>query len=258
MKSFKDRVLEALVAPLKESSQTVALWECGSASNGTSDPYSDIDIRIVAQDSIEHTFDLVEATLSSVFAISHRFVEPKCFLPGYYQRIYFLEGAPKHFFVDVAVFLQSSEDLLLEFLEIERHGSPVIHFDKSGQVKPRNGDPAALKTKQRKRFEEIEVAYPAYKTEVMKELDRGNAIDAFAFYFLGMVRPLAELMGIIHRPFKYDFGLRYIHKMFPDTDRKAIESLSYVKDIDELKERAILADRLIQETMLRVRETLDQ
>ena len=117
---------------------------------------------------------------------------------------------------------------------------------------------ASLKIKQRKRLEEIEAAFPVYQTEVLKELDRGHAIDTFAFYFGGIVRPLVELMGMIHRPFRYDFGLRYIHKTFPEAEQKAIENLLYVKAMNDLKERMIEVDRLFQEARLQVRKMLDQ
>lgn len=179
MTDFKERVRTQLVADLKIDNKILAAWEGGSAANGTSDPYSDIDLVIVGKDSFEGIFDVIEMALSRVSRISYKFVEPKCFWPGCYQRIYFLEGAPKHFFVDIAVFLETSPEVLSEFMQPERHGNPVVHFDKVGLVKPRPSDPVALKSQHLKRLKEIEAAYPIFKLEVEKELDREHPIDAF-------------------------------------------------------------------------------
>lgn len=258
MTDFKERVRSELISALKISNQTLAAWEGGSAANGTSDPYSDIDFVIVGKTSIEAIYEMVEEALGRVSRISHKYVEPKCFWPGCYQRVYFLEGAPKHFFVDIAVFLESSIDVLSEFMQPERHGNPVVHFDKVGLVKPGSADPDALKSQHSKRLKEIEAAYPIFKIEVLKELDREHPIDAFGFYFAAVVRPLAELLGILHRPFRYDFGLRYLHKTFPEADQKMIERLLYVKDADTLRDRMTEADRLLGEVVIRVRQKLDQ
>jgi len=256
MSSFQTKILEEMVADLKSDPLVLAVWEGGSAANGTSDEYSDIDLIVVGSKSIDTIFESIESTLNRVSTITHRRVEPTQFLPDYFQRVYFLEDAPKHFFVDAGVFLRESEHLFLELLQIERHGSPVVHFDKLDLVKPRNGDLSELKAKQRKRLSEIEDAFPIFKTEVLKELDRGHSVDAFAFYFDGIVRPLVELMGMLHRPFRYDFGLRYLHKSFPENDRKQIEDLLYVCTVDEMKDRVLKADRLFHETRLLVQKHL--
>jgi len=258
MIGFKERVRTELVTSLRTNDQALAAWEGGSAANGTSDSYSDFDLVIIGKDSVNAVFELIEVALNRVSRISHRYVEPKCFWPGCYQRVYFLEGAPKHFFVDVAVFLETSHEVLSEFMQPERHGSPVIYFDKLDMVKPRSSDPAALKSQHLQRLQEIEAAYPIFKLEVLKELDRKHPIDAFGFYFGTVVRPLVELMGIIHRPFRYDFGFRYLHKTFPEVDQKIIERLLYVKDAESLRDRMMEADHLLYEVSRRVRQKLEQ
>lgn len=258
MTDFKDRVRAELVSSLQLNNQALAAWEGGSVANGTSDHYSDIDLVVIGKDSIEAIFEMIEMALDRVSRISTRYIEPKCFWPGCYQRIYFLEGSPKHFFVDVAVFLETSRDVLLEFMQPERHGNPVVHFDKIGIVKPHPADMVALKSQHLKRLREIEAAYPIYKLEVLKELDREHPIDAFGFYFGGILKPLIELMGILHRPFRYDFGFRYLHKTFPEEEQKLIERLVYVKDTATLRDRMTEADQLFSGVIRRVHNKLEQ
>lgn len=258
MIDFKDRVLAELVSSLNESDQSLAAWEGGSAATGTSDSYSDIDLLVIGKNSVEAVFEVIERALGRISCISHKHVESKNFWPGCFQRVYFLEGAPKYFFVDVAVLLESSREALSEFMQPERHGNPIIHFDKMNLVKPFPCDTVALKYRQLKRLEEIETAYPIYKLEVLKELDRYHPIDAFSFYFGGVLRPLVELMGMLHRPFRYDFGFRYLHKTFPEADQKTIEQLMYVQDTETLRDRMTEADRLFGEFISRIRNKLEQ
>ena len=53
------------------------------------------------------------------------------------QRFIFLKDAPDFFYVDVAAFDGSNEKLMNDFFEVERHGTPVIHFDKQGIAVPK-------------------------------------------------------------------------------------------------------------------------
>lgn len=258
MLDFKERIRAALIASLKTNAQALAAWEGGSAANGTLDTYSDIDLVVIGRDSVDSIFETIETTLGQVSRVSHRYIEPKCFWPGCYQRVYFLEGAPLHFFVDAAVFLEKSQDVLHEFMQPERHGNPVVHFDRAGLVKPRAADPIALKAQHLKRLQEIEAALPVFKTEVFKELDRGHPIDAFGFYYGAILRPLVELMGMIYRPFRFDFGLRYLHKTFPEHEQKTIQRFLYVKDSSELRERVTEADLLFRDVIVRVHKKLEQ
>lgn len=90
-------------------------------------------------------------------------------------------------------------------------------------------------------------------TNVLKELDREHSIDAFAFYFSGLVRPLVEVMGMLHRPFRFDFGLRYLHRTFPMKDQDTIKRFLYVRDMDELRKNVDEIGMLFKETALQVR-----
>lgn len=254
--NFRSTVLECLVAELKQNPLAVAAWEGGSAANGTSDSYSDIDLVVVGSDSIDRIFDSVEAILRKVSKITHKLIESKQAIPGYFQRVYFLKDSPKHFFVDIGVFLKDSEEVFAELLVSERHGTPVVHFDRLGLVEPRQGDSAKLKERHKERLSEIKGFFPVYRTEVLKELDREHPVDAFAFYF-AMVRLLVEAMGIVHRPFQFDFGLRYLHRAFPKLEGQKIEYFLYVKDHEDLKAKVLEVESSFEEVCKLVQDQLE-
>ena len=252
---YRRRILQALVPALRGFPQALGVWEDGSAANASTDEFSDIDLNVLAREPAAAVFEKVESALNAVSAVNHVWNEPRSFWPGVTQKAYFLKDAPKHFFVDVAVFPEGS-DQIAEFMQIERHGRAIVHFDDTGRLQPAPVDRAALLEKQRKRLAEIVEAFPDYRTEVHKELDRGHPIDAFAFYHSGMVRPLVEVLGMRHRPFRYDFGLRYLGRTFPRDLHGAIERLLYVRDAAELREKAIEVETRFRGAVAEVREWL--
>lgn len=256
MNDFKAQARKLLVSQLQQTSFAVAAYEGGSTATGTSDQYSDIDLVVVAAGSVDDIFKIIETALGGISKINHTYHVPKTMWPGLYQKFYFLENAPKHFFVDAAVLLTESKDLLQEFMQTDRHGMPTIYFDKTNILKPQTSDSKIFLEKHKMRLAEIVAAYPVFKTTVLKELDRGNSIDAFSFYFSGMIRPLVEMMGMLYRPFKYDFGFRYLHKHFPPDESKKIENFMYLSSMEDLKLKVHEVDQLFQQTVIKVKEVL--
>ncbi len=246
---FRKQVLGKLIEGLRLTEQVVAVWEGGSAANASTDEYSDIDLNILVAGDDAPVFRSIEELLNSTSKVTHVWNEPKSIWPDLTQKIYFLKDSPKHFFVDVAVFPQSSSQILSEFMQTERHGHPVVHIDKAGLIVSRPADKTAILQKQRKRLGEIAEAFPVYRTEVLKELDRGHFIDAFAFYQSAMLRPLVEALGMLHRPFQFDFGLRYLHRSFPKEVAQFIEAHLFVKDGNDLRKNALEVDELFYKTV---------
>lgn len=240
---YKQQVLEAILHTIENRNEVLAAWEGGSAATGHKDQFSDIDLCIVADAPIQSVIELVQDCLQK-FQVIHTWQTAKSVWgEGIAQRILILKDAPKYFFVDVGVFDSSYSNLINSFLEIERHGQPRILFDKANIIVPKNTDPEVLFKKQQVRANELKQGFVIFKTLVHKELERGNSIDAIWFYQNGLVRPLVEIMGMRYRPFKYDFGMRYIHRTFPLNDQKLIEQLNYVIDTNDLKNKLDLVEK---------------
>jgi len=250
---FKQHLAEKLSGRLQARSSVLAAWEGGSAANGTSDQYSDLDFNVLISGDVDAAFQVVEETLRDTAEITHIWHEPKSLWPDLTQKVYFLRDSPKHFFVDVTAFPESKPSILDEFMQTERHGTPVVFFDRTGRIRGCPIDKSALLQKQRARLREIVAAFPVYRTEVFKELDRGNSIDAFAFYQAGMLRPLIEVMGMIFRPHRFDFGLRYLKRSLPDDKYKTIEQFFFIERPSSLRSRAIAVDELFCEMLAEAR-----
>ena len=245
--AIKERARQALITALEPLSEVKAVWEAGSAATGTSDEYSDLDLVIVSTNEAVDVFEKVEEALRSVAPISHQYNEASD--GEFTHRIYFLENAPKHFYLDIGVTHPTSKATLGDLLQTERHGSPVVHFDKKAIVQRIPLDLEAIKKEQRQKLSEHKAALPVIFTSIEKKLDRGHTVDAFAFYF-GLLRRYTEILGMRYRPERYDFGLRYIKRDFPKEVYARLNEYFFVKDPDELR-------KLLKEIKVDIHKTLE-
>ncbi len=250
---FRKTVLRVIFDEIEPLPAILAAWEGGSAANGTGDQYSDIDLCLLVTSPLRPVLDRIETALEKL-RVSHTWQPIKSFWgEGMMQRVIVLKDSPKHFSVDVTLFDFAHPQLLKDFLEVERHGQPHIYFDKTNLIKPGHTDSLALFKRQQARAEELNQGFPIFKTLALKEIDRGQAIDAISFYQSGLLRPFVEVLGMVHRPFKFDFGMRYIHKSFPKEAQELIEDLSYVSSFDDLPDKISKVEKAFKKAIEQVK-----
>lgn len=173
--------------------------------------------------------------------VVHRYMEPTG--PALRHRIYFHEGAPKHFIADVGVLPESARETLRERMVVERHGKPVVHFDHKGLIKPHPVNKAEWQARLENRAKQLEDALPIYILQVLKPLDRHHYTEAFGFYYHGLLRRLVELLGIRYRPYRYDFELRYLERDFPQKEQASIHEYMKYVDPDDLRTKVVLIEQ---------------
>jgi hypothetical protein len=64
---------------------------------------------------------------------------------------------------------------------------------------------------------------------VDKELARGQPLEALGFYQV-LVRALIDLLGMRHRPERFDFGWRYVERELPEDAQALIARHAFVAD----------------------------
>ena len=247
MTSYRNTYIEKQIEALRDNPKIIALWEAGSAATGTTDQYSDIDLSVLCCCDINEAFDLMESAMPP---ITHRYIEPSGLRSDLIRyRIYFHDGAPKHFFADVHVLPEDSRETLEELMVIERHGTPVVYFDDKGLIKPHPMDKTKWQSKLETRLKELEESLPIYIVQVLKPLDRHQNTEAFAFFYHGLLRKLVELLGIRFRPYRYDFELRYLERDFPQKEQDSIlEYMKYI-DPDDLRKKVALVEQDFKENL---------
>jgi predicted nucleotidyltransferase len=224
-------LLTALRQALEQQATVLAAWEGGSAAFGSDDALSDIDaVAVVANDSVELTFNAVEAELALLAPIALRYLVPSA--PGYAQRFYRLQGAPEHLVVDL-VFIRESDPLL--FREVELHGHGLTWFDRAGVLTERHLDAEQDTAQARARIAALRAAFDMFQHIPAKERQRGRAVDALTFYQGMTLRPLAEALRLLHCPQRRVFGVRYLARDVPADVCQRFEALSFVRDLQDLE-----------------------
>jgi hypothetical protein len=243
---YRRAVIEAVIARLLPITAVRACFEGGSAATRRLDDYSDIDLVIVAPlAAADEAFDAVEAALSP-HGISHVWrVDPPPF-PDTAQRFYFLADAPRFFAVDCVVV---SEAAAGQFLERERHGDPLVYFDRTSKIRARPVDALGLGERRARRWKQLQGAVPIYAMLVAKELARGRPLEALGFY-QALLRALLEVLGMVHRPDRFDFGWRYVETQLPEGERQRLARFAFVAGPEALRERA---PELVAELLQRLR-----
>ena len=241
--AYRERVAATIVATLRDDPAIAAIGEGGAAARGRADEFSDLDLMIVAPVAgAEAIFAIVESALRTIAPITHTWrVEPPGF-PDMAQRFYFLADAPRHFAVDCSVITPAG---IVTFLEQERHGEMIVWFDRAAALTSRPVDGESLARRRAHRLAQLRSAVPVYAMLVDKELERGHALEAYGFYQV-LVRALIELLGMQHRPDRFDFGWRYVERELPPSAQELIARYAFVPDGHSL---ALRSTSLVSEVM---------
>lgn len=231
----REIILSALENKLRPLDYVQAMWQGGSAAFNRADQWSDIDLMVLADD--DHITDVVRLTedaLRTLSPITIRYELPQPTWHGHWQAFYQLQDAGPFLMIDFVVLKVSSNNW---FLEREIHGDALIHFDKSGLVKAPPFSVEAHLKQIEGRLETIKVTFGLFQALTEKELNRGCALDALAFYQSFTLRPLVEVLRMQYDPARYNFHTRYAYHYLPSAVVQRLESLFFVSDIRQLRTR---------------------
>lgn len=237
----RDQIVSALVAALQPLDFVNAVWEGGAVAFSRADQWSDIDLVIDAADGrCDDVWPVIDAALAGISPVETCFKIPAAPLGLHSQRFYRLRDAGPYLLVDIGVFPASAKDKLLD---PATHGTAIVHFDRTGATRVTPTPPADRATEIARRLEQLRVTVPLFQSLVLKEINRGNDIEAVAFYLSWSVRPLVELLRIKHCPQRYQFHTRYVHYDLPAAVVARLRPFFFVRDLAELADRREDAER---------------
>ena len=253
---MREKILETLITALEPKDFVLAFWQGGSAAHGYTDEWSDLDIEVIVKDDeVQQTFDAVEEALQTISEISLKYRVPEPTWHGHSQTFYQLAEANPFLVIDFAVMKQSSRN---DFLEVERHGNAVIAFDKANLVVPKNVNQSEHFSQMKERFTHQKKLFNFLQVFVKKEINRGHLAQAIANYQLYTLRNLVELLGMLYRPYRYDFTIKYFNRDFPPEVVARVEPLFCITDLADLAKKQQLAEEMFAETLSRVEEALEK
>jgi predicted nucleotidyltransferase len=247
----KKQIMTALCSALEPLETTYAIWEGGAAAFGRVDEWSDLDILVDVDDEhVEDTLIVIEETLTRLSPIEIKYVVPQPTWHGHSQIFYRMRDTNKFQLIDLVVIKHSNPN---KFLQPELHGKAIVYFDKSGVVQssPLSRQELALKLKDR--LEALKITFDLFQILTIKELNRGNLIEALNFYHNFTLRPLVEVLRIPHQPTRHGFYTRYIYYDMPAEVLKKLESLFFIADGDDLAAKRQIAEDWFYETIEQIR-----
>ncbi|HEX7149540.1 MAG TPA: hypothetical protein VF512_18675 [Actinomycetota bacterium] len=244
----REQVIEVLRGALLPLPHVNAAWLGGSDAFGRADELSDVDLQVEVDDGfVAATFGAVEAALAAASPIVARLVMPMPTWHGHAQRFYRLRDTAETCAVDVVVFERS--DPRRYYNQTERHGRPLVLFDRAGVVRPVPLDPAELDATLAAAVAGIRERLPFTLPQAAKEVRRGDALAALGSYHRYLLAPLVTLYRVRHTPARHDFGSRYTRDDLPPEVQETLAELSFVADLDDLAAKLPRAERLLRELL---------
>ena len=228
-------ILEYLKNDIEKNQYVNAMWECGASSFGRIDEWSDIDIIIDIEDgkTIE-VFQDIDKIVENISPVERSYGCPQRMSKGAYQKVYKLKDQSEFLLIEICAVQNSSNQ---KFLQEEIHGKGKIHFDKKSITSTSPLDKDKLSKKLKSRIYELENIFNIYQNLPKKEMNRGNNIEALAFYRNFSLYPLVEMLRIKYDPYRYDFRTRYLYYNFPEDTVKKLEELFFISDSKDLKDK---------------------
>jgi predicted nucleotidyltransferase len=215
---FLRRTAEALPAVL-------AAYEGGSAAHGRLDAWSDLDLQLIVEPGRgTAVLDALERELEGHFGVELRWVLPEPTWHGHPQRFLRLRGTSPFLLLDLVAI---AADAGQRFVDLDRDGRVVVWFDRGAGVLPTQLPPEEWRRRLAARLAELRARFPITQCLVEKELLRGHGLEALSFYQAFCLRPLIELLRLIHAPRRHDFHTRYLDRDLPPEALRRLERLSF-------------------------------
>lgn len=240
-------ILEKIVSTLQPLDFVLALWQGGSAAHGYTDEWSDLDIAVVVEDDcVEEAFEIVEKALAEIAEIELKYRVPEPAWHGQSQCFWRLKETPPFLLIDFAVFRRSRRN---DFLEIERHGKVPIAFDKANLIVPHPVDKSKHLSTMQSRLNDLKIRFNLLQPLVKKEIYREHLVDAIGNYHNWTLLPLVELLGMIYRPHRYDFELKYFSRDFPRPIVDRVTPLFCIANLEDLAVKQQIAEAFFAESL---------
>jgi predicted nucleotidyltransferase len=225
-------VVEKLRNELQPLEFCRAAWLGGSDATGRADERSDVDLCVIVSDGMtEFAADSIDEAVRALSPVRIHYRLPMPTWHGFHQAFYQLADAPEELMVDWVIIEASTPH---PWLEVERHGTAKVLFDKDGLIRPAHVDRAAIDAAIRKKVAEVRLKFALFRHLPAKLSARGLPVDAAHFYHALVLRPLIDLLRCVHCPDRWDFGPRYVLSDLPADVNEVLERLAYPRSVTEL------------------------
>ena len=195
-----------------------AIWVGGSAATGGYDEWSDLDLDVLCTPG-ESTavYERMLAGARADLDVVHVWELPLSSWPDGRQCFVNLQARPGSLAEPTRIIDLHVSDLSdhHRFVDVRRHGTPIVLHDPDGLVVLRHDDEAAMAAEIAAAVDQIRQRRDVGEWLVNRAVARGQLPEAIDFYLRFALGPVVRLLRIEHCPWRHDFGLRYLDRDLP-------------------------------------------
>lgn len=208
-----DDWVEWLREQARSDAHVLVVWVGGSAATGGYDDHSDLDVEVLCTPG---TVDAVYARLveraRARFTIMDLWELPEATWPDGRQCFVNLQERPGALTEPTRLVDLHLSDLSDQhrFVDVRRHGRPIVLHDPDGLVVLRHDDEAQLRTAMSEAIDQVRQRRVTGEWLVNRAIRRGHLAEATDLYLRFALAPVVRLLRAEHCPWRHDFGLRYL------------------------------------------------
>lgn len=204
------------------------VWVGGSAATGGYDDWSDLDVELLCTPGqADAVHDRLLARIRADFDVDHVWELPRETWPDGRQCFVNHQHRPGALAEPTRIVDLHVSDLsdAHRFVDVRRHGTPVVVHDPEGLVELRHDDEQALRAAIDEAVEQIAQRRATAEWLVNRALRRDHPAEAVALYLRFALAPLVQLLRVRHCPWRHDFGLRYLRTDLPADVAERVHAL---------------------------------
>jgi predicted nucleotidyltransferase len=194
------------------------VWIGGSAATGGWDQWSDLDIDLLCTPGEASTVhDRVVARARERFDVDHVWELPLATWPDGRQCVVNMQHWPGALeeptrMVDMHVSDLSDQH---RFLDVRRHGTPIVVHDPDGLLVLRHDDQEAMDRAIAEAVDQARQRRATAEWLVNRAVARGQLPEATELYLRFGLGVVVRLLRIRHCPWRHDYGSRYLRTDLP-------------------------------------------
>lgn len=247
----REHLITRLASPLATNPLFRAAWLGGSDASGRADEHSDLDLMVIVEAGRDdEAIDAVESILASIAPITGRYRLPGPTWHGHEQVFWSIDGYAMAGLIDLVI-LHPGEQA--RWLVTERHADARILFDHDDLIHPAPLNRADLARTLDHRIADLSARVPILAPLALKEARRGRDLDALNFYHALVLRPLVELLRIVHCPERWDYAMRYLDRDLPPEVHAQLRTLAFVSSCADIERNYPIAMDLIGAALKQLR-----
>ena len=204
------------------------VWVGGSAATGGWDERSDLDVDLLCTPgSTSAVHDRVVAQARATLDVDHVWELPLATWPDGRQSFVSHQARPGALAEPTRIVDLHFSDLADQhrFVDVRRHGTPIVVHDPDGLLVLRHEDQAALDAAIAEAVDQVRQRRAIAEWIVNRAIARDHLPEATDLYLRFALGPVVRLLRVRACPWRHDFGLRYLRTDLPGAEADRVYAL---------------------------------